>query len=152
MQYAVIRNYFYAQGKKIELMVAYEPRLQYFIEWYKQLFGESEGKELKGIFPGGCIFSTDLHSLGQYIQEGERQLFETVISVKQSHHSVPIPMDEQNIDGLNYLQGKTITEINRTAEVGTRMAHIDGNVPNLQILIPQIDEHSLGELIYFFEF
>lgn len=152
MQYAILRNYFYQQGKKLELMVAYEPRLFYFIEWYKQLFGESEGKAHKGIFPAGSIFSTDLHSLGQYIQEGERQLFETVISVEQSQHSVAIPFDEADVDGLNYLQTKRITEINHTAEIGTRMAHIDGNVPNLQISIPEISEKSLGELIYFFEF
>lgn len=152
MQYATFRNYFYQNGKKVELMVAYEPRLYYLIEWYKQLFGESEGKDLKGIFPAGSIFSTDLHSLGQYIQEGERLLFETVISVEKSHHTVAIPYDEQNMDGLNYLQSKSLTEINHTAEIGTRMAHIDGGVPNLQILIPEICESTLGELIYFFEF
>ena len=152
MQYAVIRNYFYHNGKKIELMVSYEPRLYYFIEWYKQLFGESDGKENKGIFPAGAIFSTDLHSLGQYVQEGERQLFETVISVEKSRHHLPIPYDEQNIDKLNYLHEKSIHEINLTAEEGTRMAHIDGNVPNLRITIPDISERSLGQLIYFFEF
>ena len=152
MQYAIIRNYLYNNGKKLELMVAYEPRLYYFIEWYKQLFGESEGKENKGTFPAGCVFSTDLHSLGQYVQEGERMLFETVISVENAHHTLPIPFDEQNIDKLNYLQQKKIQEINQTAETGTRMAHIDGGVPNLRITIPQICEETLGELIYFFEF
>lgn len=152
MQYALIRNYLYNNGKKVELMVAYEPRLFYFIEWYKQLFGESEGKEHKGVFPAGCVFSTDLHSLGQYVQEGERMLFETVISVEKSHHTLPIPYDEQNIDKLNYLQQKKIQEINQTAETGTRMAHIDGGVPNLRIVIPEICEETLGELIYFFEF
>lgn len=152
MQYALIRNYLYNNGKKMELMVAYEPRLYYFIEWYKQLFGESEGKENKGIFPAGCIFSTDLHSLGQYVQEGERMLFETVISVENAHHTLPIPFDEQNIDKLNYLQAKKIQEINLTAETGTRMAHIDGGVPNLRIVVPEICEEVLGELIYFFEF
>ncbi|MBQ7734859.1 MAG: glucose-6-phosphate isomerase [Bacteroidales bacterium] len=152
MQYALIRNYLYNSGKKMELMVAYEPRLYYFIEWYKQLFGESEGKENKGIFPAGCIFSTDLHSLGQYVQEGERMLFETVISVEGSHHTLPIPFDEQNIDKLNYLQSKKIQQINLTAETGTRMAHIDGGVPNLRITVPTISEEILGELIYFFEF
>lgn len=152
MQYALIRNYLYNCGKKVELMVAYEPRLYYFIEWYKQLFGESEGKENKGIFPAGCIFSTDLHSLGQYVQEGERMLFETVISVENAHHTLPIPFDEQNIDKLNYLQAKKIQEINLTAETGTRMAHIDGGVPNLRIVVPEICEEILGELIYFFEF
>lgn len=152
MQYALIRNYLYNIGKKVELMVAYEPRLYYFIEWYKQLFGESEGKENKGIFPAGCIFSTDLHSLGQYVQEGERMLFETVISVERAQHTLPIPFDEQNIDKLNYLQQKKIQEVNLTAETGTRMAHIDGGVPNLRISIPEINEETLGELIYFFEF
>lgn len=152
MQYALIRNYLYNNGKKVELMVAYEPRLYYFIEWYKQLFGESEGKENKGIFPAGCIFSTDLHSLGQYVQEGERMLFETVISVEKANHSLPIPFDEQNTDGLNYLQQKSIHEINLTAETGTRMAHVDGGVPNLRITVPGVTAASLGELIYFFEF
>lgn len=152
MQYAAIRNYLYLNGKTVELMVAYEPRLYYFIEWYKQLFGESEGKENKGIFPAGCIFSTDLHSLGQYVQEGERMLLETVISVGQSHHTLPIPFDAQNTDGLNYLQQKKIQDINLIAEQGTRMAHIDGGVPNLRIVIDKINENSLGELIYFFEF
>lgn len=152
IQYAIIRNYLYNNKKTVELMVAYEPRLAFFIEWYKQLFGESEGKENQGIFPAGSIFSTDLHSLGQYIQEGERFLFETVISIEKTHHRVGIPWDEQNTDGLNYLQSKTIQEINHTAELGTRMAHIDGGVPNLSITLPDISETSLGELIYFFEF
>ena len=152
MQYALIRNYLYNNGKRVEMMVTYEPRLYYFIEWYKQLFGESEGKENKGIFPAGATFSTDLHSLGQYIQEGERLLFETVISVENANHTLPIPFDEQNIDGLNYLQQKKIHEINLTAEIGTRIAHIDGGVPNLRIAIPNISEVTLGELIYFFEF
>lgn len=152
MQYALIRNYLYNNGKRVEMMVTYEPRLYYFIEWYKQLFGESEGKENKGIFPAGATFSTDLHSLGQYIQEGERLLFETVISVENANHTLPIPFDKQNIDGLNYLQQKKIHEINLTAEIGTRIAHIDGGVPNLRIAIPSISEVTLGELVYFFEF
>lgn len=152
MQYAIIRNYLYNNKKNVELMVAYEPRLAFFIEWYKQLFGESEGKENQGIFPAGSIFSTDLHSLGQYIQEGERILFETVISIARTAHQVNIPYDEKNTDGLNYLQNKTIQEINHTAEIGTRMAHIDGGVPNLQIVLPEISEKTIGELIYFFEF
>lgn len=152
LQYAAIRNHLYLNGKTVELMVAYEPRLYYFIEWYKQLFGESEGKENKGIFPAGCIFSTDLHSLGQYVQEGERMLLETVLSVENANHTLPIPYDEQNTDGLNYLQQKKIQDINLTAEQGTRMAHIDGGVPNLRISIDRIDENNLGELIYFFEF
>lgn len=152
LQYAALRNYLYNNGKKMELMVAYEPRLYYFIEWYKQLFGESEGKENKGIFPAGCIFSTDLHSLGQYVQEGERMLFETVISVETARHTLPIPFDEQNTDGLNYLQMRKIQDINQIAELGTRMAHIDGGVPNMRIVIPEISENTLGEMIYFFEF
>lgn len=152
MQYAAVRNILYQNGKRVELMVAYEPALSFFIEWYKQLFGESEGKENKGIFPAGVIFSTDLHSLGQYIQEGERQLFETVISITNSKSRVNIPFDERNIDGLNYLQKKSMTEINHVAEEGTRLAHITGGVPNLQIEVPTISEKYLGELIYFFEF
>lgn len=152
LQYAALRNYLYNNGKKMELMVAYEPRLYYFIEWYKQLFGESEGKENKGVFPAGCIFSTDLHSLGQYVQEGERMLFETVISVETARHTLPIPFDEQNTDGLNYLQMRKIQDVNQIAELGTRMAHIDGGVPNMRIVIPEISENTLGEMIYFFEF
>lgn len=152
MQYAVLRKAFLRNNKMVEIMAAYEPRLTYLIEWYKQLFGESEGKEQKGIFPAGCIFSTDLHSLGQYIQEGSRMLFLTTLSVAHSQHHVAIPSDSENIDGLNYLCNKSITEINHTAEQGTRMAHIDGGVPNLQILIPEINAYTLGELIYFFEF
>ena len=152
MQYAVVRNLLYQDHKTTELMVAYEPRLFYFIEWYKQLFGESEGKENKGIFPAGAIFSTDLHSLGQYIQEGERNLFETVISVRNAHHKVAIPYDSENIDGLNYLQQKSMNDINHTAEEGTRMAHLAGGVPNLRIEIDDISETTLGELIFFFEY
>lgn len=152
MHYALIRNLLYCNGKRVELMVAYEPRLYYLIEWYKQLFGESEGKENRGIFPAGCIFSTDLHSLGQYVQEGQRMLFETVISVEKSHHTLPIPFDEQDTDGLNYLQKKSITEVNHAAETGTRAAHIAGGVPNLRIVIPEINELTLGELVFFFEF
>ena len=151
-QYALIRYLLYQTGKKIELMVSYNPKLSFFIEWYKQLFGESEGKEGKGIFPTGATFSTDLHSLGQYIQEGERHLFETVLSVQQSRFQVPIPEDTNNLDKLNYLLGKSIQEINLTAEEGTRMAHVDGKVPNLRIIVPKIDENNLGQLIYFFEF
>ena len=153
MQYALLRYLLYTEAnKKIELLVSYEPSLSYFVEWYKQLFGESEGKENKAIFPAGATFSTDLHSLGQYIQEGERHLMETVLSVKNSKFKVSIPYDEQDADGLNYLQKKSMTEINLTAEQGTRLAHLDGGVPNFQISIPTIDEASLGELIYFFEF
>ncbi len=151
-QYALLRYMLYQNGKKIELMVSYNPKLAFFIEWYKQLFGESEGKEGKGIFPSGAIFSTDLHSLGQYIQEGERHLFETVLSIQQSRFQVPIPEDKDNLDGLNYLLGKSIQDINLTAEEGTRMAHVDGKVPNLRLIVPKVDENNIGQLIYFFEF
>jgi len=152
MQYALTRYLLYKEGKKLELVVAYEPQLFFFIEWFKQLFGESDGKEGKGIFPAGAIFSTDLHSLGQYIQEGERNMFETVLSVEKVTSRIPIPFDGNDLDGLNYLQQKTIHEINLTAEEGTRLAHISGNVPNIRIAIPEISEETLGELIYFFEF
>ena len=151
MQYALYRNLLYQSGKKIELVVAYEPELFYFIEWFKQLYGESDGKEGKGLFPAGAIFSTDLHSLGQYIQEGERHLFETVISVEKSQFKVAIPYDEENLDGLNYLQYRSIHEINQIAEEGTRQAHISGGVPNIRIQIPEINEQHLGEMIFFFE-
>ena len=152
MQYALTRYLLYKEGKKMELVVSYEPQLFFFIEWFKQLFGESDGKEGKGIFPAGAIFSTDLHSLGQYIQEGERHLFETVLSVEKINSHLPIPFDAKDLDGLNYLQKKSIHEINLTAEEGTRLAHISGNVPNMRIIIPEITEETLGELIYFFEF
>lgn len=151
-QYALMRYLLYQNGKKIEMMVTYNPKMAFFIEWYKQLFGESEGKEGKGIFPTGATFSTDLHSLGQYIQEGERHLFETVLSIQQSRFQVPIPEDAENLDKLNYLLGKSIQEINLTAEEGTRMAHVDGKVPNLRLIVPKVDENNIGQLIYFFEF
>ncbi|HRR04221.1 MAG TPA: glucose-6-phosphate isomerase [Bacteroidales bacterium] len=153
MQYALLRYLLYTkENRKIELMVSYEPKLLYFIEWFKQLFGESEGKEGKGIFPAGAVFSTDLHSLGQYIQEGERIIFETVLSVKNSQKRIPIPYLENNEDELNYLQSKSIQEINLIAEKGTRLAHIEGEVPNFTISISKIDEETLGEMIFFFEF
>jgi glucose-6-phosphate isomerase len=152
MQYALTRYLLYKEGKKLELVVTYEPQLFFFIEWFKQLFGESDGKEGKGIFPAGAVFSTDLHSLGQYIQEGERHLIETVLSVEKVSAHLPIPFDTNDLDGLNYLQQKTIHEINLTAEEGTRLAHLSGDVPNLRIVIPEISEETLGELIYFFEF
>ena len=153
MQYALLRYLLYTkENRKIELMVSYEPKLLYFIEWFKQLFGESEGKEGKGIFPAGAIFSTDLHSLGQYIQEGERIIFETVLSVINSQKRIPIPYLENNEDELNYLQSKSIQEINLIAEKGTRLAHIEGEVPNFTISISKIDEETLGEMIFFFEF
>ena len=151
MQYAALRLMLYNKGLKMELMTSFEPKFFYFIEWFKQLFGESEGKELKGIFPAGAIFSTDLHSLGQYIQEGTRQMFETVLTVENTHHKVAIPFDEQNTDGLNYLQHRTINEINHIAQQGTCQAHVDGKVPNIKISVPEINEFYLGELIYFFE-
>lgn len=151
LQYALIRNLLYNKGLKVELMTSFEPQFFYFIEWFKQLFGESEGKEHKGIFPAGAIFSTDLHSLGQYIQDGTRQIFETVIAVENAHHKVGIPEDADNLDNLNYLQHRSIHEINQIARQGTRMAHVDGNVPNICVSVPLIDEYRLGELIYFFE-
>jgi len=152
MQYALQRFLLYKEGKKLELVVAYEPQLFFFIEWFKQLFGESDGKEGKGIFPAGAIFSTDLHSLGQYIQEGERNMFETVLSVEKVASHLPIPFDAADLDGLNYLHQKSMHNINLIAEEGTRMAHLSGNVPNIRISIPEISEETLGELIYFFEF
>lgn len=151
MQYAALRYVLYNQNLKVELMTSFEPKLFYFIEWFKQLFGESEGKEHKGIFPAGAIFSTDLHSLGQYIQEGSRQMFETVLTVENAHKHVAIPFDEQNTDGLNYLQHRSINEICHIAQQGTCQAHVDGKVPNIKISIPEINEFHLGELIYFFE-
>jgi len=152
MQYALGRYLLYKNKRKLELVVAYQPQLFFFMEWFKQLFGESDGKEGKGIFPAGAIFSTDLHSLGQYIQEGERNLFETVLSVKEATSHLPIPFDNDDLDGLNYLQQKTIHEINLVAEEGTRLAHLAGDVPNMRISIPVISEKTLGELIYFFQF
>ena len=150
--YAAIRNALYRNGKIIEVMVNYEPRLFFFGEWWKQLFGESEGKENKGIFPAGVSFTTDLHSMGQYIQEGLRNLFETVISVEHSNSVLEVPADIENHDGLNYLAGKKLSEINHMAELGTMLAHVDGGVPNIRISLPSINEETIGQLIYFFEF
>lgn len=152
MLYAATRNALYQSGKTTEILVNYEPRLYYLSEWWKQLFGESEGKEGKGIFPASVSNTTDLHSMGQYVQEGQRILFETVLSVEKSHQKLAIPMDAENLDGLNYLCNKSITEVNQGAEEATRQAHVDGNVPNLRISIPEINEEVLGQLIYFFEF
>lgn len=149
--YAACRNALFAHGYQIEIMVNYEPRLFYITEWWKQLYGESEGKENKGIFPAGVSFTTDLHSMGQYIQDGLRNLFETVISVKKSKHIIEIPKDIENLDTLNYMSGKRLTEVNHMAEIATSIAHIDGGVPNLKIEIPEISEYYLGQLIYFFE-
>lgn len=151
LEYAMTRNALYRAGKKIEILVNYNPKLHFFGEWWKQLYGESEGKDHKGIFPAAVDNSTDLHSMGQWIQEGERIIFETVISVEKQYHSVVIPSDKDNLDGLNYLAGKHVDHVNKMAELGTRIAHVDGGVPNMQVVIPQLDAHSLGQLIYFFE-
>ncbi len=151
LKYAMTRNALYRAGKKIEILVNYNPKLHFFGEWWKQLYGESEGKDHKGIFPAAVDNSTDLHSMGQWIQEGERIIFETVISVEKQYHSVVIPSDKDNLDGLNYLAGKHVDHVNKMAELGTRIAHVDGGVPNMQVVIPQLDAHSLGQLIYFFE-
>jgi len=152
MQYAAARNELYQrEGKKVELLVNFHPKLHYVSEWWKQLYGESEGKDKKGIFPASVDFTTDLHSMGQYIQDGERILMETVISVSKANHEVIFPHDEQNLDGLNFLAGKRVDEVNKMAELGTRLAHVDGGVPNMLIELPVLNEYYLGELIYFFE-
>lgn len=149
--YAAIRNALYSSGKKIEIIVNYNPKLQYVAEWWKQLYGESEGKENKGIFPASVNFTSDLHSMGQYIQEGERHIFETVISVEKPNRSLSIANDPKNLDGLNFLSGKSIDECNKMAELGTRIAHVDGGVPNMRIILPEINEYNIGSLFYFFE-
>ena len=150
-QYAAIRNGLYGAGKKIEIMVNYQPKLHFIAEWWKQLYGESEGKENKGIFPASCDFTTDLHSMGQWIQEGERTIFETVISIEEPNKKLLFPNDEENLDGLNFLAGKRVDEVNKMAELGTRLAHVDGGVPNIRISVPQLNEYYIGQLIYFFE-
>ena len=151
-QYAAVRNALYTEaGKKIEIMVNYQPKLHFMSEWWKQLYGESEGKDGKGIFPASCDFTTDLHSMGQWIQEGERTIFETVISVEAPNHTLLFPHDEENLDGLNFLAGKRVDDVNKMAELGTRLAHVDGGVPNIRISMPELNEFYLGELIYFFE-
>ena len=150
-QYAAVRNALYAEGKKIEILASYEPKLQYIAEWWKQLYGESEGKEGKGIFPASVTLTADLHSMGQYIQEGERMLMETVISVAKPDHTIVIESDEENLDGLNFLAGKRISEVNRMAELGVQLAHTDGGVPNIRIELPAIDAYHIGALLYFFE-
>ena len=150
-EYAVVRHILYGMGKTNEIMVNYEPRLVYFSEWWKQLYGESHGKNGKGIFPASVTFSTDLHSMGQYIQDGIRNLFETVISVENSDHELRIPMENEDLDQLNYIAGKRISEVNHKAELGTMLAHEDGGVPNIRIVIPEISAYVLGQLIYFFE-
>ncbi len=151
LTYAMTRNALYRSGKKIEILVNYNPKLHFFAEWWKQLYGESEGKDHKGIFPASVDNSTDLHSMGQWIQDGERTIFETVISVERANHSVVIPTDADNLDGLNFLAGKRVDEVNKMAELGTRIAHVDGGVPNLRITLPALEELYLGQLIYFFE-
>lgn len=150
-QYAIIRNLLYRKGKKIELMVNYEPSMHYFAEWWKQLFGESEGKEGKGIFPASVDFSTDLHSMGQYIQEGERHLFETVLNIREIAKDADVPEDEEDLDQLNYLVGKTMNFVNKKAMEGTLLAHVDGGVPNIVLDIEKMDAFAFGQLIYFFE-
>ena len=150
-KYAVSRNLLYRSGKTIEILANYEPRLHYFTEWWKQLYGESEGKDLKGIFPAGVDLTTDLHSMGQYIQDGRRDLIETVLKVETNSSEITIQSDDRNLDGLNYLEGKKLGYVNNKAMEGTVLAHVSGNVPNFMIEIERLDEENIGELIYFFE-
>lgn len=150
--YAATRQALYTQaGKKIEIICNFQPKLHYFAEWWKQLYGESEGKDQKGIFPAACDFTTDLHSMGQWIQEGERSIFETVISVETPNEKLLFPHDDENLDGLNFLEGKRVDEVNKMAELGTRLAHVDGGVPNILVNVPELNAYYLGQLIYFFE-
>ena len=152
VKYAAMRNLLYSElGKKVEILVTFNPKFQYLGEWWKQLYGESEGKDGKGIFPASVLFTTDLHSMGQYIQDGERMLMETVVTVENASRSVIIESDEQNLDGLNFLAGKHVEECNAMAELGTKLAHIDGGVPQLGVSVEKIDEYNLGQLFYFFE-
>ncbi|USK33230.1 glucose-6-phosphate isomerase [Bacillus sp. F19] len=150
-QYAAVRNALYNRGKTIEMLINYEPGLQYFSEWWKQLFGESEGKDQKGIFPASANFSTDLHSMGQYVQEGRRDLFETVLNVEKPRHELTIEAEENDLDGLNYLAGETVDFVNKKAFQGTMLAHTDGGVPNLIVNLPEMNEYTFGYLVYFFE-
>ena len=149
--YAAVRNELYKQGKKIEILVNYHPKLHYVSEWWKQLFGESEGKDEKGIFPAAVDFTTDLHSMGQWIQDGERTIMETVISIEKPSAKLEVPSDEANLDGLNFLAGKRIDEVNKMAELGTLLAHVDGGVPNSRIVLPELNAYYIGQLFYFFE-
>lgn len=149
--YAAVRNALYGMGKKIEILANYQPKLHYINEWWKQLYGESEGKDGKGIFPAAVDLTTDLHSMGQWIQDGERTIFETVISVEEPQHELYFPNDDENLDGLNFLVGKRVDEVNKMAELGTKLAHVDGGVPNLRIVMPALNEYYIGQLIYFFE-
>lgn len=151
-QYAVVRNALYREtGKKIEIIVNFQPKLHFIGEWWKQLYGESEGKDHLGIYPAACDFTTDLHSMGQWIQEGERSIFETVISVEQPNKKMLFPKDDENLDGLNFLAGKRVDEVNKMAELGTRLAHVDGGVPNIHVSLPELNEYYIGQLLYFFE-
>ncbi len=150
-RYAAVRNALYQAGKKIEILANFQPKLHSMNEWWKQLYGESEGKDGKGIFPAAVDFTTDLHSMGQWVQDGERTVFETVISVENAAHSVLVPHDEENLDGLNFLEGKHVDEVNKMAELGTQLAHVDGGVPNIRIVLPELSEYYIGQLIYFFE-
>ncbi len=150
-QYAAVRNGLYQAGKKIEIMVNFQPKLHFMSEWWKQLYGESEGKDKKGIFPASVDFTTDLHSMGQWIQDGERTIFETVISIEEPEKKLLFPNDEANLDGLNFLAGKRVDEVNKMAELGTRLAHVDGGVPNIRVSVPKLNEFYIGQLIYFFE-
>ncbi len=150
--YAAIRNSLYRMGNQVEILVNYEPALQYITEWWKQLYGESEGKDGEGIFPAGVGFTTDLHSMGQYIQDGQRMLFETVITVETPMHNLVIPFDPADLDGMNFISGKSLNEVNQMAALGTVLAHIDGEVPNLNITLPKLNEQNIGELLYFFMF
>ena len=149
--YAVTRNELYNNGKRIEILANFHPKLHYVSEWWKQLFGESEGKEHKGLFPASVDFTTDLHSMGQWIQEGERTIFETVLSVAKPKYRVEVPFDEQDLDGLNFLAGQRVDHVNKMAELGTQQAHVEGGVPNIRIELPELNEYYLGQLLYFFE-
>ncbi|MBR1593351.1 MAG: glucose-6-phosphate isomerase [Alloprevotella sp.] len=150
-QYAAVRNLLYRDGKKIEILANFQPKLHFIAEWWKQLYGESEGKDKLGIFPASVDLTTDLHSMGQWIQDGERTIFETVISVATPECEVRVPSDEENLDGLNFLAGKRVDEVNKMAELGTQLAHVDGGVPNLRIVLPRLTEYYIGQLLYFFE-
>lgn len=150
--YAAVRNAIYDKlDKKVEILANFQPKLHFIAEWWKQLYGESEGKDKKGIFPAAVDFTTDLHSMGQWIQDGERSIFETVISVENSKYTLLFPHDDENLDGLNFLEGKRVDEVNKMAELGTQLAHVDGGVPNIRIIMPEINEYYIGQLLYFFE-
>lgn len=151
MQYAAARLALYTKGKKIELLASFEPKMQYVSEWWKQLYGESEGKEGKGLFPASVVFTSDLHSMGQYIQDGERSLFETIITIQRAHHKITVKNDKDNLDGLNFLTGRRLGDINYMAELGTVLAHVDGGVPAINITLEELSAYAIGELLYFFE-